>query len=90
MATERQRVGVSDLVKDLSLDDIRIDSAGRVVITSPSISDKIKAAGTLRPDDVARDDTNIICCGNGTCSKKGDLGKDLGTLVERFTHGGIK
>jgi len=84
MANER----LGEQLKDLSLDDIRIDSAGRIVITAPSISDRIKATGTLRPDDLRRDDTNIICCGNGTCSKAGELGKDLGALVDRFTRGG--
>lgn len=81
---------LGELVKSLSPDDIRLDSLGRVVITSQSVVDKIKAVGTLRPDELARDDTNVICCGNGTCSKKADVGDDLGTLMERFTGGRIK
>ena len=86
MANEK----LGDLVRDLSLDDIRLDSFGRVVITSPTISDRLKAVGSMRPDDLARSDTNFICCGNGTCSAKGsDPAKELGSLVERFTRGGL-
>lgn len=75
-------------VKGLTLDDIRIDSLGRVVIAAPTVSDQIKAIGTLRPDMLARDDTNVICCGNTTCCKKGVQGMDLPSLMERVVGTG--
>ncbi len=67
-------------------EDVRIDDLGRVVITSPSVVDRVRAATELKPDlEAARKDTNIICCGNGSCRG----GDDLGALVERFTQGGL-
>jgi len=72
---------ISDALKDLSLDDVRVDSHGRVVITSPSVVDKLKGAGTIGADDLARSDTNIICCGNSKCGSA----LELGSIVERFT-----
>jgi hypothetical protein len=45
--------------------------------------DRIKGVGDLRPDELAKGDTNIICCGNKKCG-----GADLGSLLERFTQGG--
>lgn len=77
------------LLDGISLDDIRIDGLGRAVIVAPSVIDKLKGAATLRPDDVARDDTNFICCGNTSCPKATDF-KDLGVLAERFTRGGLR
>jgi hypothetical protein len=74
---------LGDLLKELSLDDVRVDPFGRVVITAPSLVEKLKQAGAISADDLARSDTNIICCGNTKCG--GAL--DLGALVERFTKG---
>jgi len=74
---------LSDLLKELTLDDLRVDPNGRVVITAPSLVDKLKQAGTIGADELARSDTNIICCGNSKCGSA----LDLGSIVERFTKG---
>jgi hypothetical protein len=72
---------------DLRPDDIRLDSLGRVIITSPSIIDRLREVGDIKPDDaLARSDTNVICCGNGSCPSEG---QDLGAIMERFTAGGV-
>lgn len=72
----------SGALANLRPDDVRVDQFGRVVITSPSIIEKLKAAGTIGADEIARDDTNIICCGNSKCG--GAL--DLGSILERVSN----
>jgi len=75
---------LSEALANVRPDDLRIDEQGRVVITAPTVVDQLKAAAKLAPDvDVARNDTNIICCGNTTCGRA----SELGSLVERFVGG---
>lgn len=71
-----------EALSELRSDDVRVDHLGRVVITAPSINEKIREIGRLEFDEAASP-TNIICCGNGSCAG----GEDLGALVERFSRG---
>jgi hypothetical protein len=71
---------------DLRPDDIRLDHLGRVVITAPSVADRVREIGGIKGDLAARDDTNIICCGNTKCGRS----LDLGALAERFSAPSIK
>lgn len=73
---------LNEVLAGLRPDDVRVDPFGRVVIVSPSIVDKIKASGAIGADELARSDTNIICCGNSKCG--GAL--DLGSIMERVTN----
>lgn len=70
-----------DALSELRPDDIRVDAFGRVIITAPSVNDKLKGIGNLRPDELAKGDTNWICCGNGSCPKAEDLGSILGRFA---------
>lgn len=74
---------LANILKDLRPDDVRVDSFGRVIITSPSLIEQLKSAGKIGADELARSDTNIICCGNSKCGAS----NDLGSLIERFTQG---
>lgn len=70
------------LLSQIQPGDIRIDEAGRVVINRPDIADRLKRLKDLA-GPVARDDTNIICCGNDSCAKS----DDLGAIAERLSKG---
>jgi hypothetical protein len=75
---------ISSALAGLRADDLRLDDEGRVVIMAPSVNEKLKNAGLKDgAAELARSDTNIICCGNSKCGKAADLG----SLVERFAGG---
>ncbi|HHJ14954.1 MAG TPA: hypothetical protein ENJ79_11400 [Gammaproteobacteria bacterium] len=61
---------IKDALAKLSANDFQVDAAGRVIISNPELAQLIKPG--LPGDLEARSDTNIICCGNGSCASKTD------------------
>jgi len=57
-------------VENLTAADLTVDASGRVVIEKPDIAKLLKPGSEIV--EAARDDTNIICCGNGKCAQRYD------------------
>jgi hypothetical protein len=69
----------------ISAEDLTVDPEGRIVINNPELAGLLSEAGPLADAAKKKSDTNIICCGNGSCR----AADDLGALVERFTGGQV-
>lgn len=72
---------IRSLLSQLRTEDISIDEQGRIFIMNAAIAERLKGVGGIRPDVLKNGDTNIICCGNGSCAQEGTLGP----LVDRFS-----
>lgn len=71
---------ISETLKGLSVDDIRVDVAGRVVITNPKINDRLKDLVGVDVPIVPEALDNVACCTNGYqcgCSGFADLGQRI-------------
>jgi hypothetical protein len=85
---------LSKALEMLKIEDIRIDPRGRLVIDNPDVARRLEEIGDIPriPGEVAAD-TNIICCGNGSCGKESALTDFLermagGTGIQGLTQGG--
>jgi len=79
---------ISEALSGLSLENIRVDESGRVVLDAPGLADRLRELGISSQDLTAAlrpSDTNVICCGNGTCPSRAT---ELGSLVERMVARG--
>jgi hypothetical protein len=56
--------GVSDVLKNVTADDMHIDHLGRVVITRPDVADQLAKAGVKPASGLDQAAGNIICTGS--------------------------
>lgn len=74
-------VDLKSLLSQIQPGDIRFDETGRVVVDRPDLAQKLKGIPGIG-SPVAKDDTNIICCGNKKCGQD----EFLGSIAERVSR----